>query len=119
MRFGLSVGRDLGTRRLPVSQLANFIEHAPPESAITRAMNNYRASVEVMFLREIEHLLNLQLWAEADPKKRGPVPERVPLPGEEKKTSKRDTATVERKLIERAARRQAELASLGQETSSG
>lgn len=92
------VGRsleDLGTSRLTWRQLLVFIEHAPAESAISRASNpedpDAWITPEIQMLREVEHKIRVLAWMQtSDAALTNPqnYPERLPLTVAEREAAK-------------------------------
>lgn len=74
---------DLGTERLTWVDLRAFVVHAPPGSALHRAMTpDPHVTLEVALLREIEHKLRVQLWQNTQEASKGDkrnYPTRLPV----------------------------------------
>lgn len=119
LHIGIYLPRDIGTERLPWSTLRRFIEFSPPTSALWRAREAEREKThgatpkaELEMLRRVEFWTHLAFWAQTKDAQKGknrPAP--VDL-GSGKKAGKRDTFTLDQRLLARQQRRQAELDAL-------
>lgn len=75
--------RDLGTERLTWDELAAFVEHAPPTSALVAATDpDAWITPEVRMLREVDHKLDVLAWMKTEDAHKKPprnFPQRRPL----------------------------------------
>lgn len=80
--YGLDLWPELTGPRLTWRRLRVLIEQLPPDAAVVRAQLGDKARWDVaeQLLARTCHLLELQLYQAADPKKRGPAPKPIPMP---------------------------------------
>jgi hypothetical protein len=73
---------DLGTERLPFCRLRVLVDHLPRDSAYVEAVHGRKAlpMSETVWLPYLVWLLQVRLWTESDPKKRGPMPKQPSTP---------------------------------------
>lgn len=109
--MGIDLPRDIGTPRLTWQRLRRIVNHLPEESATARARRDQAASLDIQFLRSIEHDLRILAWQQTkDGSKGSNPPHPVGLRGDPKSGGvRRDSLQIDVMLAERAARRRAEL----------
>lgn len=108
--MGIDLPRDIGTSRLSWGRLRRLVEFAPDDSALARARDDYKPSLEVQFLRRIEYWNHLLFWAKTKEGEKGRnAPSMVPLRGDDAGSRKRDTMELDELLIRRQRQRREEL----------
>ena len=81
--YGCNLTDALAGRVGPLSEVAAWAAHLPPESAVRRAMDpHWQRTPEVDLLRENAYLLDVLVYvtATANGAKNLSMPERIPLP---------------------------------------
>lgn len=96
---------DLGTPKLPWGRLLTFIRHLPPDAASARNDLGPKArwGISEQILARVAWLLEVQLWSNADPKKRGPAPKPIETPWTAEQQSEQ-TALIQARLADLAER---------------
>lgn len=95
---------ELGGPSLPWCEFASLSAHLPPDAALWRSMDAGKAawSVDTAWLARVAHLLEVALWAQLDPKKRGQMPKPPSTPWDD--DLKPDRSEVSRRLVDLAQR---------------